>query len=209
MILHSDNTGRIFCLLTAQEGSSCGLQCTCPDSCLQDGGTQEVPVRPGLVFGESLRARIDGYRRQDSTAPGVPREKRSHSLATPGSLELPGCRRGLRPDALLVRGGFVRSKFKNRHQLSVTDSFDMCDNTTGFPGTPPPQTTPPVHKDIPIMSSRLAKKFDRQSSEVHSNLTIDPLKDRKTIQITPTDDDDTEVTASQDITETSSNSTDN
>ncbi|KAF2368670.1 hypothetical protein FHG87_000610, partial [Trinorchestia longiramus] len=77
--------------------STSGLVCTCPNSCVQDFGLQEVPARSSLAFGECLRARIDGYRRQDSGVVGVPREKRSHSLAAPGSLELPGCRRGFRP----------------------------------------------------------------------------------------------------------------
>ena len=143
-----------------------GMTCTCPDSCLQDIGMQDPPVKGGRghSLGESYRARIDSYRRQDSGGSlGVPREKRSHSLAAPGSLELAGSRRCLRPDALLFRGGFVRSKFKNRHQLSVQESLEFSDDVSGFPGTPPPQATPPVHKDMPIMTSRLAKKLAGES----------------------------------------------
>ncbi|XP_018015119.1 uncharacterized protein LOC108672018 [Hyalella azteca] len=154
--------------------------CTCPNSCVQDFGLQEVPTRPGLAFGENLRARIDGYRRQDSGVVGVPREKRSHSLAAPGSLELPGCRRGFRPEALLVRSAtgtgcsLVKAQFKNRHQLSVQASLEFSDDAIGFPGTPPPQATPPVHKDIPIMTSKVPKNRSKDFGMLPNQLTIDP-----------------------------------
>ena len=133
---------------------------------------QEVPLRgrvPNTT--DSLRARID-RRQQDPTA-GVPREKRSHSLAAPGSLDLTSCRRGLRPDALMFKGGFVKSKFKNRHQLSVQESIEFPDDATaGFPGTPPPQATPPVAKDIPIIT-RLARRVgEGGDGAVQSGLVI-------------------------------------
>ena len=102
-------------------------------------------------------------------------------------MELPGCRRGLRPDALLFKsGGFVRSKFKNRHQLSVTESVEFSDEALGFPGTPPPQATPPVHKDIPITTSKLTRTID---SKNEGKTETFQLGEKQNTDLTPTRDD--------------------